>query len=201
MDEYPFKYDHLSPIQFGFRAKFSTTDALLYATENVRSDINNNEMVAAAFLDLSKAFYSFSHEILLEKREGYHFDCTAIALIKSYLTNRTQKVILQNTSSDWISLYQSVPQGTVLGPLLFNMKRPLCKLVQNADDIFIFVADKFVNTAKRLENNIAKIVEYFESHRRNLNEDKTEFIVFCKNSQNKLTKKSQITSEKSLHKS
>ena len=61
-----------------------------------------------------------------------------------------------------------------------------CKLVQYADDIFIFVADKFVNTAKqRLENNIAKLVE---SKRLNLNEDKTEFIVFCKNSQNKLTK-------------
>ena len=197
MVEYLNKHNYLSPIQFGFRAKFSTTDALLYATENIRSDINNNKMVAAAFLDLSKAFDSISHEILLKKLEGYHFDSTAIALIKCYLTNRTQKVILQNISSDWISLYQGVPQGTVLGPLLFNlyvnsMQKIIdetCKIVQYADDIFLFVADKCVNTAKqRLENNIAKLVEYFESHRLNLNEDKTEFIVFCKNSQNKLTK-------------
>ena len=76
------------------------------------------------------------------------------------------------------------------------------KIVQYADYIFIFVADKIANTAKQqLENNIAKLVEYFESHRLNLNEDKTEFIVFSKISQNKLTKKYQITSEKSLHKS
>ena len=62
------------------------------------------------------------------------------------------------------------------------------KIVQYADDIFIFVADKFVNTAKQcLEYNIAKLVEDFESHRLDLNEDKTEFIV-CKISQNKLTK-------------
>ena len=133
----------------------------------------------------------------MQKLEGYHFDSTAIALIKCYLTNRTQKVILQNTSSDWISLYQGVPQGTVLGPLLFNLyvnsmqkiNDETCKIVQYADDIFLFVADKCVNTAKqRLETNIAKLVEYFESHRLNLNEDKTEFIVFCENSQNKLTK-------------
>ena len=154
-------------------------------------------MVAAAFLDLSKAFDSISHEIFQEKLEGYHFDFTAIALIKSYLTNRTQKVILQNTSSDWISLYQGVPQVTVLGPLLFNLYvnsmqniiDEACKIVEYADDVFIFVGDKIVKTAKQgLENNIAEIVEYFESHRLNLNEDKTECIVFCKNSQNKLTK-------------
>ena len=63
MVEYFNRHNHLSPIQFGFRAKFSTSDALLYATENIRSDINNNIMVSAAFLDLSKAFDSISHGI------------------------------------------------------------------------------------------------------------------------------------------
>ena len=85
------KHNHLSPIQFGFRAKFSATDDLLYVTENIRSDINNNKMIAAAFRDLSKAFESISHQILSKKLEGYHFDSTAIVLIKSYLTNRTKK--------------------------------------------------------------------------------------------------------------
>ena len=66
MVEYLNKHNHLVPIQLSFRAKFSTTDALLYATENIRSDINNNKMVAAAFLDLSKAFDSISHEVLLK---------------------------------------------------------------------------------------------------------------------------------------
>ena len=62
---------------------------------------------------------------------------------------------------------------------MLNIIDETCKIVQYADDIFIFVGDKVVNTAKqRLGNNIAKLVEYFESHRHNLNEDKTEFIVF-----------------------
>ena len=113
------------------------------------------------------------------------------------MTNRIQKIILQNTSSDWISLYEGVPQGTVLGHPLFNLYvysmqniiDELCEIVQYAVDIFNFKADKIFITAKqRLENNIAKLVEYFESYRFNLNEDKTEFIISCKNSQHKLTK-------------
>ena len=78
-------------------------------------------MAATALLDLSKASDSISHEILLKKLEGYHFDSIESFLIKSSLTNRTQKLILQNTLSDWTSLCQGVPQGTVLGPLLFNL--------------------------------------------------------------------------------
>ena len=187
----------LSQIQFGFRAKYSTTDALLYATEKIRSDIDNNKMVAAAFLDLSKAFDSISHEILLEKLENLGFDQIAISFIGSYLSNRTQKVVIQNTSSDWIDLYQGVPQGTILGPLLFNLyvnsmqsaiQEP-CELVQYADDTFLFVSNECLNTAvSQLETNAANLVDYFEKHRLNLNESKTEFIVFCKRSKNNSTK-------------
>ena len=88
-------------------------------------------------------------------------------------------------------------KGTVFGPLLFsfyatstqNIIDGTSKILQYALDIFSFVADKVVNTAKqRLENIIVKLVEFFESHSLNLNEDKTVFIVLGKNSQNKLTK-------------
>ena len=72
-----------------------------------------------------------------------------------------------------------------------------CKIVQYADDIFLFVADKCVNTAKqRLENNIAKLVEYFESHRR-----QNRIHCLLQKFSEQINKKSQITSEKSLHKS
>ena len=149
-------------------------------------------MVAAAFLDLSKAFDSISHESLLEKLENL-----AISLIGSYLSNRTQKVVIQNTSSDWIDSYQGVPQGTILGPLLFNLyvnsmqsaiQEP-CDLVQYADDTFLFVSNECLNTAvSQLETNAANLVDYFERHRLNLNESKAEFIVFCKRSRNNSTK-------------
>ena len=81
----------LSQIHFGFRSKYSTTDALLYATEKIRSDIENNKMVAAAFLNLSKAFDSIFHEILLEKLENLGFDQIAIPLIEIYLSNNAKR--------------------------------------------------------------------------------------------------------------
>ena len=75
-----------------------------------------------------------------------------------------QKVVFQNTSSDWINLYQGVPQGTIFGPLLFNLyvnsmqnviQKP-CELVQYADDTFLFVSDECLNTAiSQLETNAA----------------------------------------------
>ena len=84
------RYNLQSQIQFGFRAKYSTTDALLYAREKIRSDIDNNKTVAAAFLDLSKAFDSISNEILLEKLENLGFDQMAISLSESYLSNNAK---------------------------------------------------------------------------------------------------------------
>ena len=67
MNEYLERNKLLGPMQFGFRAKYSTTDALLFATEHIRTDLDANRSTAAAFLDLSKAFNSMSHEILLKK--------------------------------------------------------------------------------------------------------------------------------------
>ena len=84
----------LSPFQFGFRSKCSTTDALLLATEKIRLNIDNNNFVAAAMLDLSKAFDSISHEILFKKLKAFNFDAKAISVVKNFLTNRIQKVVL-----------------------------------------------------------------------------------------------------------
>ena len=143
-----------SPVQFGFRKNISTMDALVFTTEKIRKEIDNNHFLAAAFLDLSKAFDSISHEILLKKLEILHFDPNAISLIQSFLTGRTQRVVLSTSKSDWINLYQGVPQDTVLGPLLFNLyvnsmqniMPESSNLVQYADDTFVFVAANCINT-------------------------------------------------------
>ena len=74
----------LSPSHFGFEDSFSSTDALHFATENIRKKIDQNEYVTAAFLDLSKAFDSISHSILLEKLRDLNFNKVAISLIQSY---------------------------------------------------------------------------------------------------------------------
>ena len=88
------KNDILSASQFGFRNSYSSSAALLYATENIRSEINESKNVAAAFIDLSKAFDSISHSILLDKLRELSFDSKAVSLIESYLKHRNQKVVL-----------------------------------------------------------------------------------------------------------
>ena len=119
--EYLNKNKLLSQVQFGFRKNFAATDALVYATEKIRKEIDCNQIVTAAFLDLSKAFDSISYEIILEKLKEFHFDKKALSLIESFLIGRTQRVVLSTSTSDCIILYQGVPQGTVLGPLLFKI--------------------------------------------------------------------------------
>ena len=111
----------LSPKQFGYRKKVSTTDAVLQCTEFVRTEMDKENTVCGAFLDLSKAFDSISHEILIEKLKCLGFDGTSTQLIRSYLKDRTQKVVFLGNESDWILLNQGVPQGTVLGPILFSI--------------------------------------------------------------------------------
>ena len=143
-------------------------------------------MVASSLLDLSKAFDSISHNLLLAKLKSFNFDTSAINMIESFLKNRSLKVVLQNVSSDWIQLHQGVPQGTILGPLLFNLYvnsmintiiKP-CELVQYADDTFLFVANENIEEAIRhLELNISKMVHFFQCHRLNLNKTKTDFII------------------------
>ena len=121
IDDYIEKNHLHSPLQSGFRRGFSTTDAILYATEKIRLSLDNKKMVASALLELSKAFDSTSHNLLIAKLKSVIFNTSAIKMIEFYLKNRSQKVVLQNVSSDWIHLYQGVPQGTILGPLLFNL--------------------------------------------------------------------------------
>ena len=80
-----------SLVQFGFRKNTSTTDALVFTIEKIRKEIDNNHFVAAAFLDLSKAFDCISHGIPLKKLGTLHFDLNAVSLIQSFLTGRTQR--------------------------------------------------------------------------------------------------------------
>ena len=99
----------------------STTDALLFCSEKIRYDLNKKNIVTGAFLDQSKAFDSISHPILLRKTKHLGFSEQANTIRKSYLENRVQKVKFSKYESNWTALNRLVPQGTVLGPLLFNI--------------------------------------------------------------------------------
>ena len=113
------KHNCIYDLQFGFREKHSTTHALLNLTENIRNALDKNEFSVGVFIDLQKAFDTVDHKILLEKLFYYGIRGTANQWFKSYLENRWQFVTINGYNSDEVIMNIGVPQGSVLGPLLF----------------------------------------------------------------------------------
>ena len=112
--------DIISNHQSGFRSLHSTVTArLLEATDNWAFNIDRGNVNAVVFLDLKKAFDTVDHDILLSKMNLYGIQGTALDWFKSYLTNRTQRCLVNGSLSRVCSLKCGVPQGTILGPLLF----------------------------------------------------------------------------------
>ena len=109
----------LSQTQFGFRKSRSTKDALLYFTECLLQNMEANESVFCAAIDLSKAFDSICHHCLQRELVSIGFDNCSCALIHDFLTDRLHRVKLSGISSNWISVKQGVPQGTIFAPVLF----------------------------------------------------------------------------------
>lgn len=172
--------------QFGFQRKKSTTDLLIRFTNYVNSMLNKNFHVLAIFVDFKKAFDTLSHHTLLIELEKIGCSDKMLQWLKSYLQNRFMAVQTLGYLSDMKTIESGVPQGSILGPLLYliyvrSMKSIFkkCTIFQFADDTVVLTAHPDLGEAlKTLESEFYTFQQWVHDFRLVINEKKTNVIHF-----------------------
>ena len=182
------EHDILYKYQFGFRADHSPNLALLFMVDKISDALENGEYVLGLFLDFSKAFDTVNHDILFTKLENYGIRGVALHMFKSYLSNRHQFVLYNDSKSENKKITCGVPQGSILGPLLFllyindlaHVSTKLFSLLF-ADDSNMFLTGKNPNELiQTMNTEIVNVVDWLRVNKLSLNLKKTHFIIFQK---------------------
>ena len=182
------KNNSLHELQYGFRAGRSCEHALLTAQNSLLHSLNKNKISLLLLIDFSKAFDMVDHNILLYKLQHYGIRGKTLKWLKSYLHERKQYVSINGTNSSSRSITYGIPQGSILGPLLFIIYindipevDKLAKFILYADDANIIVTG---NNMLEIEEKIAqlniKLVRWVNSNGLMLNLKKTHFMIFSR---------------------
>ena len=180
------KFKVLSDQQYGFKPKHSTCMAILNLIDKIACDLDTGKIAVGLFIDLSKAFDTIDHNILLDKLYRYGIRGIAFKLMQSYLKNRKQFVSIDNNNSSMTTVKCGVPQGSILGPLLFiiyindivNVSNIL-NMVLFADDTNLFLTGNKIEEITLILNvELCKLSRWFKLNELSLNISKTNYIVF-----------------------
>lgn len=176
--------DVIHPHQSGFRPNHSCHTSLIHMIDSWIKDIDSNRYVGSVFLDLKKAFDLVDHEILVHKLKLYNFSKNTVDLFKSYLSNRTQVIKDGSQVSKQCIIKSGVPQGSILGPLLFILYindlalETNSSITQYADDSTIYKSDKNLSALETiLQSDIDKIEKWCKVNNMAINPSKTTCMI------------------------
>ena len=175
----------INPNQHGFRKKRSCFTQLLSHIENIYGRLNNNEEVDVIYLDYAKAFDKLDHNILFAKLKRYGIGGQVLGWIKAFLTQRYQTVVVEGHRSRPQLVISGVPQGTVLGPILFLLYiNDLLPTLRNsdgfsfADDTKLLASILGLDCTKRLQEDLNRVVEWSRVNNMELHEEKFEVLSY-----------------------
>ena len=180
--------DIIYDYQFGFRERHSTSLALTFLNHRIASSFENNQISLGIFLDFSKAFDTVNFQILFKKLEHYGIRGTALIWIVSYLTNRQQYVHVLQSKSEQLQVTTGVPQGSILGPLLFLIYINDLSQISNkfypllyADDCSLFLCGTTPNELiSRANLEMKNIFPWLCANKLSLNINKSKYMLFYK---------------------
>jgi hypothetical protein len=197
----------LSKLLAAYRKRYSCENVILMFVEFLRKSLDSDKHAACILMDLSKAFDCLPHDLLIAKLHAYGVSLSGCKYILSYISNRKQRVKLGKHYSEWTEVNIGVPQGSILGPLLFNIfindifisMEPEVKLFNYADDNTLVYAHKDKDILKgMLEYSAQEAVKWFQINKMKVNTDKFQSMYLNKHNNDTLSFKvgnSNITSE------
>ena len=175
----------LSPCQSGFWKNFSTETAVTFFVDNIHRNMDNGLITGAVFIDLKKAFDTIDHHLLLNKLQRYGICDRTLHWFSSYLQGRFQRVEVDKVLLSPLETVSGVPQGSILGPLLFilyinDMSSCVCfsNVMLYADDTVLFFAGKTaIELETSLNTDINNISSWMQENKLFLNMSKTEYVI------------------------